>query len=298
MNTQHKELRYGSLGPQAYILSIAAALSIFLLLQQFWDIRLAATAVAVLAAAWICYLEWLNPYRASWQPDRSQVKTDLVYMALVQNLLPLSLGYLAAVYIGAGAKAFSLQPLWPQQWPLWTQVTLMLLGSEFFRYWLHRVSHHWAPLWALHAVHHSSRKLNWINVGRFHPVEKSLQFLLDTLPFLVLGVSQEVISAYFVLYATNGFFQHANINLRLGWLNWIVSGPELHRWHHSRRPGESDSNFGNNLIVWDWVFATRYLPANRVVDELGLINRNYPGAFTGQMIAPFKPGLDKKEDTQ
>ena len=82
--------------------------------------------------------------------------------------------------------------------------------------------------------------------------------------------------------------------MRLGPLNHIVSGPELHRWHHSEFSHESDTNFGNNLIVWDWLFGTRFLPADREVGRLGLVNRDYPTGFLAQMTTPFVPGLDKR----
>ena len=101
-----------------------------------------------------------------------------------------------------------------------------------------------------------------------------------------MRVSGEVVSAYFVFYAVNGFYQHSNADLRLGWLNWLVSGPELHRWHHSVLPKESDRNFGNNLILWDVVFGTRFLPRGRSVEDLGLRNKSYPTGFLGQTLAP------------
>lgn len=116
--------------------------------------------------------------------------------------------------------------------------------------------------------------------------------MFDTLPFIALGV-HEVLSLYFVWYAVNGFFQHSNVNVRLGWLNYVVSGPELHRWHHSMLKEESNHNYGNHLIVWDVVFGSRYLPADREVGMLGLMNRRYSDGFVAQMTAPFTPGLDK-----
>ena len=108
-------------------------------------------------------------------------------------------------------------------------------------------------------------------VGRFHPLDKAIQFLGDSLPFLLLGVQPEVFAAYFVFYAVNGFYQHSNADIRLGFLNWIVAGPELHRWHHSTVIAESNANYGNNLIVWDVIFGTRQLPKERTV-SLSLIH--------------------------
>jgi len=34
-------------------------------------------------------------------------------------------------------------------------------------------------------VHHYPHKLYWLNVGRFHPIEKALQYMLDMLPRFV-----------------------------------------------------------------------------------------------------------------
>ncbi|MCH2107054.1 MAG: sterol desaturase family protein, partial [Planctomycetes bacterium] len=146
-----------------------------------------------------------------------------------------------------------------------------------------------------HAVHHSPHKLYWMNVNRFHPLDKASQYIFDAMPFVLLGVSEEVLALYFVFYAVNGFFQHCNIDVRLGVLNYVVSGPELHRWHHSIHPEESNQNYGNNLIVWDLVFGSYFLPRDRVVGELGLINRSYPLSFVKQMGSPFIPKLDKRE---
>ena len=81
--------------------------------------------------------------------------------------------------------------------------------------------------------------------------------------------------------------------MRLGPLNYVVSGPELHRWHHSEISAESNCNYGNNLILWDMLFGTRWLPADREVGPLGLRNRAYPLGFLAQMRTPFVRGLEQ-----
>jgi len=253
------------------------------------------TPVAVGAAA-ITLLERLLPHRDEWQPNGEEVKNDLIFMVLVQMLLPKGLTFLVAVMVlnWLEAHGLFLPGLWPHDWPPAGQATLMILLADFLRYWLHRASHEWSQgLWRLHAVHHSPQKLNWVNVGRFHPIEKSLQFLCDAAPFILLGVSAEVLALYFVFYAVNGFFQHCNVELRLGLLNCVISGPELHRWHHSWEPRESNKNYGNNIIVWDLLFGTYFLPKERVVDLLGLRNRQYPMNFLRQMRTPFVKEADQ-----
>jgi sterol desaturase/sphingolipid hydroxylase (fatty acid hydroxylase superfamily) len=254
-----------------------------------------ATYVPVLfGAAAITLLEHFFPYRLQWRPVSKDILTDGIYLLLVQSVLPKFLGFAVAIFILDSLQALpkSILEIWPHHWSLFAQLVLMLLASEFVRYWVHRLSHSWNPLWRFHAVHHSPHKLYWMNVGRFHPLEKSLQFIFDTLPFLILGVSESVVALYFVFYATNGFFQHANISLQLGIFNYVVSGPELHRWHHSKLVEQSNRNFGNNLIIWDLIFGTWFLPKDQAVTELGLINRDYPDNFTSQLKAPFIEGLD------
>jgi len=268
----------------------------FILLDSTGSIQWSVYLSVILSAIAITFFEWWYPYRRNWHPGPNDIGHDVTFMLLVQVLLPQLLSFLAALAILTTFHQHDLQfnHWWPRHWAPAAQVVLMLLVADFFRYWLHRAAHEWIiPLWRLHAVHHSPQKLYWLNVGRFHPLEKSIQFLFDALPFILLGVSETVLSLYFVLYSVNGFFQHCNIDLRLGFMNYLISGPELHRWHHSRIITESNANYGNNLIIWDVVFGTRYLPDDKEVGELGLLNRNYPDGFLAQMKTPFIKNLDK-----
>jgi sterol desaturase/sphingolipid hydroxylase (fatty acid hydroxylase superfamily) len=237
----------------------------------------------------ITLFEIILPYRIEWKPSREDIGTDLVFMLLVQVALPKLLTLVTAVYLVSwmNTNGAPLLNLWPHQAPIWLQMLGIMFTADLLRYWLHRAAHEWDPLWRLHEVHHSVQKLYWLNVGRFHPLDKSLQFLCDILPFMLLGVSKEVITLYFVVYSIKGFFQHSNVDVRIGWLNYIISGPELHRWHHSRIIRESNSNYGNNVIVWDILFGTFFLPNDRSVDDIGLTDDNYPSTFMAQLKAPF-----------
>ena len=238
-----------------------------------------------IAALLITLIEIFFPYRKEWQPDREDVMTDSAFMVTVQIVLPQLLAYLAALALIPALARDDV--IWPREFPVFIQAILMILMADFMRYWLHRACHKYMLLWQLHAVHHSPHKLYWLNVGRFHPVEKALQFFFDALPFIVLGIDETVLSLYFVFYAVNGYFQHSNIHLKFGWLNYLISSAELHRWHHSIKVDESNKNLGNNIIIWDLLFGTYMLPKDREVGDLGLFNRNYPQKFSVQMKTPF-----------
>lgn len=250
----------------------------------------------VVGAIAVTLLEWQCPHRREWWASKIEILQDSIFMAVIQAILPKFLSFIIALTMLKyfAAHDLALEGWWPTEWPVAGQVLLMIFTADFFRYWLHRIAHEWEGLWRFHAVHHSPHKLYWLNVGRFHPVDKSLQFLFDALPFILLGVSAQVLGMYMVCYAINGFFQHCNVELRLGLLNYLVSGPELHRWHHSQWKEESNHNYGNNVIVWDLVFGTYYLPKDKLVGDLGLLNRQYPASFVEQLKTPFIPGLDKR----
>lgn len=285
----------------AYPAIIAIACLLFFRLVETGAPLMFSAYLSVLAGATAVLVhESLMPFRSDWRPQREEVINDGLFLVFVQVGLPALLKGLALFLLIwlAENEAFVLTGLWPVNAPVLLQVVLMLVIAEFFRYWIHRGAHHYRSLWKLHAVHHASSKLYTINVGRFHPLDKSLQFLGDTLPFLLLGISAEVFAAYFVFYAINGFYQHSNAEVKLGWLNWIIAGPELHRWHHSANIQEAKSNFGNNLIIWDSVFGTRYLPENKSLQRIGIGNRQWPNEFLPQLTAPFTTSTETTPRTQ
>jgi len=283
----------------AYPLVMLISLVIYYeLVRQGLDWSMACYIAAIIGGVGlITLLEHVLPYRKAWVPNRAEVQSDVTFMLLIQALLPKLLSIMTAMWLLEYVRnaGWALSEWWPHSYPVWVQMLLMMFVADLPRYWLHRAAHEWTPLWRFHAVHHSVQKLNWINVGRFHPVDKSLQFVCDALPFILLGVSREVLALYFVVYSIKGFFQHSNVDVKLGWLNYIISGPELHRWHHSRTIKESNTNYGNNIILWDILFGTFFLPRHVSVGDLGLLNRDYPMAFSSQMKAPFIRGLDKAQ---
>jgi ornithine lipid hydroxylase len=253
----------------------------------------APTAVAsylpvFLVGVTIVVLERHFPESLLWRPHPADVRADVAFLTLVQVALPRVLVLMTVAPLSAWTHDRALSHLWPHAWPLAAQIIAIVLIVDFFRYWLHRACHHFPVLWRLHEVHHSPEILYVLNVGRFHPLEKVLHFAADTVPFALMGVEPQVIAGYFLLYSINGFFQHSNLKLRHGWLNYIVGSAETHRWHHARDPETAACNFSNTTIIWDLVFRTWSLPVHKAIDATGLMDRNYPRGFFQQMTAPFR----------
>ena len=248
----------------------------------------AAYVPVSLTAMAILTLERVLPANPVWRAAKAEIQADSAFMAVVQVVLPRFLGALSLLAIAHWMHDHTPSKSWPHSWPLAIQVCLMVLAVDLLRYALHRACHRYPPLWRLHEVHHSPEILYALNVGRFHPIEKTLHFALDTVPFLILGVAPEVIAGYFLLYSVNGLFQHSNLRLRYGWLNYVVGSAETHRWHHARDPKIASCNFSNTTIVWDLMFGTWYLPAHEYVKDIGVEDRAYPKGFISQMAAPFR----------
>lgn len=262
----------------------------------------AAIVVSLSALVVVGVLERVMPYKREWNQSKGDVRTD--FWHTITNQVLLSRGFNIIWAFALAGVVVSLvglvgNDLWPDDWPILIQLMLMLLIAEFGRYWFHRFSHRNPWLWRLHAVHHSPKRLYFFNAGRVHPLEKMLYIIPEVVPFILLGTNIECLALYVTFNTIHGLFQHGNVNVKLGFLNYIFSMAELHRWHHSKVVAESDNNFGNNLSVWDSVFGTLYLPQGREVGELGLLADDYPQDYIGQCVAPFKkrdvskPNLDQ-----
>ncbi len=264
-----------------------------------YDPEIAAVIMTIAAGLWIWAWEFILPYRAHWNKSDGDLGTDAIHLTvsglLTKFIKPLYI-FLLIPAVGFLGSRFGSDELWPHHWNLVAQLALVLVLCEFGRYWFHRFAHSVPWLWNLHAVHHSPNRLYWLNAGRFHPLERFYLQIPELLPFILLNPSEPILMMYLVLNSAHGFYQHANIQTRIGPLNYVFSMSELHRWHHSKVIEQSDNNFGNILILWDLVFGTFYLPRDKEVGSIGLLNPDYPKNYIGQIIAPFQHRRDKPAD--
>jgi ornithine lipid hydroxylase len=251
---------------------------------------LLVTSLASVAA--VVLLERLLPFRRDWNRSHGDLAVDATYLPMTVgvNAIVEPVVAFAGVVLGAAASAALGTGLWPSGWPLLAQLALACVVAEFFDYWAHRVMHESELLWRLHATHHSAPRLYWLNATRSHPGEMAFRGAVGILPLAVLGAGEELFAMVGVVNIVVGLFQHANIDFALGPLSWIFSVGELHRWHHSQRIDEANSNYGNNFIFWDAAWGTRYRPADRSApDRFGIAGLDgFPSRVLGQIAAPFR----------
>jgi sterol desaturase/sphingolipid hydroxylase (fatty acid hydroxylase superfamily) len=257
-----------------------------------WDPVWTAMGTTAAVALVLIVLERAHPYHRDWLHGHGDIRTDLIHN-FVNFWIPevytvLFVGGFAAA--GAWLSSALGMTLWPSGWPLLVQLLLALVIGEFGTYWIHRLMHEHELLWRFHAPHHSAPRLYWLNAGRFHPLDLLAQQFLGITPLIVLGADTRVIALHTLFTAIHGLFQHCNIDIRLGPLNWFFSMAELHRWHHSKRLEEANTNYGANLILWDIVFGSRYLPRDREPPtEIGIeALPNFPGGYWAHLLTPLR----------
>lgn len=251
----------------------------------------------------VMLLEHLLPLHREWNRPRGDIQVDLGHLIVsgavtLQLLRPLML--VLGVALGGWLSAALGSQIWPRHWPLAVQLVLALVIGEFFMYWAHRLGHVWEPLWRFHAVHHSAPRLYFLNAVRFHPVDLAISSYAPFIPLVALGADARVLALFVLVSGVHGVFQHTNLPIRCGPLNWFFSMAELHRWHHSRRLEEANTNYGQNLIVWDTLFGTRFLPADREPPEdIGISGMpNFPMGYLGQLLSPFTWARIKRENPE
>jgi sterol desaturase/sphingolipid hydroxylase (fatty acid hydroxylase superfamily) len=236
-------------------------------------------------------LERLHPHHASWNRSRGDLSVDIRYFFVSSAVVLVNTTALSLLLLPLGAKLADHAPfmVWPREWPLLSQLGLALVVSEFGHYWVHRLQHETA-LWRFHAVHHSAPRLYWLNAARFHPVDLMLSGIAGFGPLILLGCPEATLAMFTLVGTIHNVFQHANVKLRLGPLNYLFSMAEMHRWHHSRKLEEANANYGGHLIFWDLVFGTRFLPEDREPPEdIGLSDLpRYPTTLWKQLAAPFR----------
>lgn len=225
---------------------------------------------------------------------RKQIGVDLAWY-FINSLLPaavlsLPLALLTRALRGVDPGGFYTAVA---ACPLWLKLFLMLLVNDIGAYWGHRALHAYPLLWRFHAIHHSAEHLDWLVNTRAHPFDMVFTRLSGLAPVYLLGLAQSTgtrmdpaVAILLIFGAVWTFFIHANIRVRLGPLDWLISSPAFHHWHHTKDE-HRDHNFAFVFPFIDWIFGTAWLPAEW--PSVYGIDAEVPATLAGQFFEPIEP---------
>jgi sterol desaturase/sphingolipid hydroxylase (fatty acid hydroxylase superfamily) len=225
---------------------------------------------------------------------RKAIGVDLGYYFLNSLLtgvllsVPMAAIALAARHIVPGSLHAAIAA-----WPLWLRLTAALVVGELGFYWGHRWTHEIPFLWQFHAIHHSAPQLDFLVNTRAHPVDIVFVRLCGLAPLYVLGLggpasaAGSVVPVIVVLLGTLwGFFIHANLRWRLGPLEWLVSSPAFHHWHHTLA-GPVNRNYAPLLPWIDRMFGTLHGSGRQWPAAYGIDGMMAP-SLGGQLLQPLR----------
>src|SRR5260221_4747806 len=167
---------------------------------------------------------------------------------------------------------------------LW-QFFLAVVVADLAEYFIHLALHKVPFLWRFHAIHHSSKALDWIAGSRSHFVDDTLVRGFILVPMMI-GFSQTIILAYLVFVTLHATWTHCNFRPNAKWLEKFLVMPRFHHWHHTSQKESIDKNFAIHFPWIDKIFGTYYFP-DTSPEVYGPDCGEISPSFLGQTIEPF-----------
>ena len=234
-------------------------------------------------------LERLFPRNAKQRLFRPEWGEDLFYYLVssmaVQLISFLTLAPSSFVNAHGGTLAGARTLIGGLPWLV--QLLLAMLLTVLAQYWFHRLFHRVPVLWGFHAVHHSSKSMDWLASARMHFIEIILLRGVTSLPLLTLGFLPSVMQAYIGLVYVYSSLVHANLRGNFNSLGrWLVV-PRFHHWHHAIGPEGVDKNFAIHFPWLDRLFGTYYFPPSKWPAGYG-VPEAVPKGYVAQLRYPFR----------
>ncbi len=234
----------------------------------------------------------LRPIEKLWPRHRTPLRrlglrTDITHLLLtpLTQVAGIAVGFVIGIASLAWLPGLAIRPL-VTALPFWAQAGLGFLLIDLTIYWIHRMSHEVPFLWRFHAVHHSTIHLDWVSGFRNHPFDGV--FGAPAIAFLIgAGVPLQITGALAVIQFVTGAWAHLDVRWRLRPLHRLVLTPDFHHWHHANEHDAHNSNYAGLLPVWDQLFGTYFMPAERRPSSYG-IDEPMPLGVWGQLRQPFR----------
>ncbi|WP_321324463.1 sterol desaturase family protein [uncultured Parasphingorhabdus sp.] len=252
--------------------------------------------LSVLLFVILAVSEALFPRRKRLLSRARRWRTNIVIILLDSVALRLT-GPVAALAVAGYAAQNHIGLFNWTDWPAWVEIAFALILLDLAIYAQHIATHKIPLLWAIHQVHHADRDIDVTTGIRFHPVEIILSMLYKCLLVLLIGPSLLAVFVFALILNLCAMFNHSNLRLP-GWLDrrlrlFLVT-PDMHRVHHSTVPGETDSNYGFSIALWDRLFGTYIALPEAGHDDMIIGLEEYqtdsPADLWWSLALPFRKG--------
>ena len=247
-----------------------------------WDPSRVSPLFLVSTLLYLAVLERLIPYERDWHPSKAEWRWYGVYFLLTMAGSALA----QLLVITAVGRVSPAEPALP----LGAEIPSAVLSGSLASYLVHRLGHANPLLWRLHGVHHVPPKVNVANNGVNHVLDIVLAQGVVQLALAFVGFSAESVLAAGLFVSAQGYFIHANIDVRIGRLNHVLASPEQHRLHHSTDLSEA-GHYGSDLSCWDHLFGSFTWRPGREPVAVGLSDpTSFPatGEIGASLLHPWR----------
>jgi sterol desaturase/sphingolipid hydroxylase (fatty acid hydroxylase superfamily) len=272
-------------------------------LDAGWAELVAPLVVGLVALLLACERLWPAEQRPALA--RGHLHDAAFFVVHVVAFVPVMILLSAAFGSLLGGHGRWLEAPWTASWPRWLLLGVTLVLMDGANWLAHVADHRFAPLWRMHALHHSQEELNVLTSFRAHPLSHLAGFFLATIPVIVLMGDQGMAPFLVTGYICLGTLPHANVRWSLGPLGKVVVSPAYHRLHHSA-DGTNGYNLGVVLTVWDVLAGRAVFPAQgdpvvatglayRPVPAEQATDRWRPSLMLTQLAEPFTTGRSSRD---
>jgi len=233
-------------------------------------------------------IEVLWPAYPQQSVFRSEWLTDIVYF--LSTHLPIQITTFLILLPATQLTSILNLPAVPNMMshlPWLVQFLLAIVVADLAEYFIHRAFHKVPFMWRFHAIHHSSKSLDWIAGSRSHLVDDVAVRGFILIP-MMLVFPHDMLVAYLFFVNFHATWTHCNFGPTIKWLEPFLIQPRYHHWHHTSQSEAIDKNFAIHFPWIDRIFGTHYLPEeDKWPDTYGLHNEKIPPGFWGQAFYPF-----------
>ncbi|MFC7378174.1 sterol desaturase family protein [Brevundimonas sp. GCM10030266] len=207
----------------------------------------------------------------------------LEFLHLIQFAVILPVGLFFTRALQAWAPWLEVKAL--ADLPIWAQLAILFVVTDFCVYWWHRLQHESRIVWQFHKTHHSQINLNVMTTFRATVIDRIVALAVMAVPAAVMQVDAAMPVAIAAVLQFHQLIIHSDSGWSFGPLDRVFVSPSFHEVHHSSLEPHLDKNYGGVLSIWDQLFGT-WVARGDAPLVYGLVGERLPESWLSQQIVP------------